>query len=113
MTARSAADVRDALQHRALILEANWWAPSREDTWAVIKCLELPWLNKPAAERKAIRYGITRYIFGRASTKELSEPHIAALLEWVNMSMLQVVMELRAVNAAALVAAGQRELELS
>lgn len=86
---------------------------AKAETWAVIHEMENAWRTEPVKVRAANRRSCLAYLFGvpSGSTKMLKPCQIAALRKWMAFSADREA-ELRAVLTAALIEAGQQELEM-
>lgn len=107
---RSPPQVRAALQAAARRY-GDEYTCEQERRWAVIKAIEQAWSRDPLKVRADRRRSVLRYLFGQASTKTLSDAHIAALHDFL-LPPGAPLAELRACLAEAMRQAGQAEMTL-
>jgi len=80
-------------------------------TWEVIHNMENAWRDRPVKERTRNRRTVLQYLFELDSTKSLTHAQLLALRQWMLFSPDREA-ELHSVVHAALLEAGQAELEL-
>ena len=78
-TPRTAEQTRATL--RAAARDNDGAIVDQPTRWRVIEQMELTWRDEPVKVRTANRRTVTKWLFGHASTKQLSDAHIRALAD--------------------------------